>query len=84
MGGLPRETARLARWAYLNYRQKPYLRQCLVKVKGPADRGASADEGKPWKGGLVIDERTGVSYPDGFQSPDGGIVVSSDHDRAQR
>lgn len=42
----------------------------------------SDDEGKTWKGGLMLDERKGVSYPDGFQAPDGTIYVSHDRNRA--
>ncbi|PQO35117.1 sialidase family protein [Blastopirellula marina] len=42
----------------------------------------SADEGKTWTGGLVLDERKGVSYPDGFQAPDGTIFISYDRNRA--
>jgi len=42
----------------------------------------SADEGKSWQGGLVLDERTGISYPDGFQAPDGTIYISYDRNRA--
>ena len=41
------------------------------------------DEGKTWKGGLVIDERNGVSYPDGFQAPDGSIQIIHDRERAK-
>lgn len=41
----------------------------------------SDDEGKTWKGGLMIDERRGVSYPDGFQAPDGTIYISYDRNR---
>jgi sialidase-1 len=41
----------------------------------------SDDEGKIWQGGLMIDERRGVSYPDGFQSDDGTIYVSYDRNR---
>ncbi|QIF01437.1 sialidase family protein [Roseimicrobium sp. ORNL1] len=41
------------------------------------------DEGKTWKGGLVIDERNGVSYPDGFQAPDGTINIIHDRERAK-
>jgi len=44
----------------------------------------SEDEGKAWKGGLVLDERTGVSYPDGFQSPDGSIYISYDWQRSKK
>ncbi|MDD4869090.1 MAG: sialidase family protein [Kiritimatiellae bacterium] len=42
----------------------------------------SDDDGKTWLGGLVLDERNGVSYPDGFQAPDGRIFISYDHNRA--
>jgi hypothetical protein len=43
----------------------------------------SEDDGKTWTGGLVLDERKGVSYPDGFQAPDGRIFISYDHERAR-
>lgn len=42
----------------------------------------SEDDGKSWKGGLVLDDREGVSYPDGFQAPDGTIVISYDRNRS--
>ncbi len=42
----------------------------------------SEDEGTTWKGGLMLDERTGVSYPDGLQAPDGTIYISYDRNRA--
>ncbi|GAA4455581.1 family 16 glycoside hydrolase [Novipirellula rosea] len=42
----------------------------------------SDDEGKSWSGGLVLDDRKGISYPDGFQSPDGTIYISYDRNRA--
>lgn len=42
----------------------------------------SEDDGKSWQGGLVLDDRPGVSYPDGFQAPDGTIYVSYDRNRA--
>lgn len=38
----------------------------------------SDDEGQTWEGGLMLDERSGVSYPDGFQAPDGSIYISYD------
>lgn len=41
----------------------------------------SEDEGKTWKGGLMLDERRGISYPDGFQAPDGFIYISYDRNR---
>lgn len=41
----------------------------------------SADDGRTWQGGLLLDERKGVSYPDGCQGPDGTIYVSYDRNR---
>jgi len=41
----------------------------------------SDDDGKTWRGGLMLDERRGVSYPDGFQAPDGTIYISYDRNR---
>ena len=42
----------------------------------------SDDDGKSWNGGLVLDERKGISYPDGFQAPDGMIYISYDRNRS--
>ncbi|MFO1002610.1 MAG: exo-alpha-sialidase [Planctomycetaceae bacterium] len=42
----------------------------------------SSDDGHSWRGGLVLDERKGISYPDGFQAPDGRICISYDRNRA--
>ena len=42
----------------------------------------SDDDGKSWRGGLLLDESYG-SYPDAFQAPDGSIYVSHDHGRYQ-
>ena len=42
----------------------------------------SADDGKTWQGGLVLDERKGISYPDGLQAPDGTIYISYHRNRA--
>ncbi len=41
----------------------------------------SDDDGLSWKGRLVIDDRAGVSYPDGVQSPDGTIYLIHDYNR---
>ncbi len=41
----------------------------------------STDDGQTWQGGLVLDERLGVSYPDGFQKKDGRIYIIYDYDR---
>jgi len=41
----------------------------------------SADEGQTWSGKLLLDERTGVSYPDIAQAPNGDIYVHYDRNR---
>ncbi len=41
----------------------------------------SMDDGHTWSGGLMLDERLGVSYPDGQQTPDGLIRIIYDYNR---
>jgi len=41
----------------------------------------SDDDGKTWQGGLLLDERSGVSYPDGVQAEDGAVYIIYDFDR---
>jgi predicted neuraminidase len=41
----------------------------------------SNDDGKTWKGGLLLDERVRVSYPDGQQTADGRIHIIYDFAR---
>lgn len=43
----------------------------------------SDDDGLTWKGGLMLDERFGVSYPDGVQAPDGSLYVIYDYQRGR-
>ena len=43
----------------------------------------SDDDGRTWTGGLMLDERSGVSYPDGVQAPDGTIYVIYDFQRVR-
>jgi len=43
----------------------------------------STDDGKTWIGGLLLDERDGVSYPTGFQDKDGYIYISYDYQRSK-
>jgi sialidase-1 len=57
--------------------------------KGPGDWGVrkeltaflSADEGRTWSPGLLLDERANVSYPDIAQAPNGDIYVHYDRER---
>ena len=41
----------------------------------------STDDGATWNDGLLLDERGGVSYPDGVQDKDGLIWITYDRDR---
>ncbi len=41
----------------------------------------SKDDGQTWSGGLLLDERSGVSYPDGQQTADGQIRIIYDFSR---
>lgn len=41
----------------------------------------SDNDGKTWGKGLLIDDRSEVSYPDGFQAPDGSIHILYDWNR---
>ena len=40
------------------------------------------DEGRTWKGDLMLDPGTGISHPDGFQAPDRMVYISYDRNRA--
>jgi hypothetical protein len=41
----------------------------------------SDDDGRTWQGGLMLDEREGVSYPDGAQDRFGNVWITYDHAR---
>ncbi len=41
----------------------------------------SNDDGTTWQGGLLLDERNWVSYPDGVEGPDGTIHLIYDYSR---
>lgn len=41
----------------------------------------SEDDGRSWPYNLLLDERVGVSYPDGDQADDGTIYITYDHQR---
>lgn len=41
----------------------------------------SEDDGKTWKGGLMLDDKNGVSYPDASQDDEGYIYVCHDYSR---
>lgn len=41
----------------------------------------SRDDGDTWEGGLLLDGRSSISYPDGQQSDDGRIYITYDYSR---
>lgn len=41
----------------------------------------SDDDGQTWLGGLMLDERDDVTYPDGVQAQDGTIYIVYDYQR---
>lgn len=41
----------------------------------------SSDDGKTWPKKLLLDDRAVVTYPDGFQAPDGSIHITYDWNR---
>ena len=43
----------------------------------------SSDDGSTWSGGLLLDERRGVSYPDGQQDQDGTMLIIYDYNRRE-
>lgn len=43
----------------------------------------SYDEGKTWKGNLLLDERSKITYPSGCQDANGDIFISYDYERAK-
>lgn len=43
----------------------------------------SRDDGATWTGGLLLDDRQNISYPDGFQAPDGSLTIVYDRERTQ-
>ena len=40
-----------------------------------------SDDGATWSGGLLLDAREQISYPDGDQAEDGTIYLTHDHER---
>jgi len=55
---------------------RDFLRRCEICAF------VSRDGAKTWEGGLLLDDRQAISYPDGFQDADGSIYVSYDWERS--
>lgn len=52
-----------------------------VAVRSKLMAFISDDEGATWSDGFMLDERDGVSYPDGVEAPDGTIYIIYDYNR---
>ena len=66
------------------------VRVLLLVRHGPLDMRAgrrkltafvSDDDGRTWAGGLMLDDRNSVSYPDGVEAADGRVFVVYDRER---
>ena len=53
------------------------------KVRKNLRAFVSSDDGKTWDGGLLLDARPGIAYPDGDVGKDGTITVVYDHNRTK-
>ncbi len=71
---------RLASGRLLLVRQNP---PAGAKGRSHLTAFLSDDDGRTWKGGLLLDERDGAAYPDGVQAADGRISVIYDFQRAR-
>ncbi|MGI5870126.1 MAG: sialidase family protein [Kiritimatiellia bacterium] len=92
-GGRTWAVGRKARFEHTNSRHflmRLKSGNLLLVKNGPIDRNVgrkemtaflSTDDGATWTGGLMLDPRENVSYPDGDQAADGTIYIAYDHDR---
>jgi predicted neuraminidase len=54
-----------------------------LKTRSHLTAYLSDDDGATWTGGLLLDDRQGVSYPDGVQDKEGVIRIIYDFNRTQ-
>ena len=57
------------------------VNQFQSKGRSRLEAKVSTDDGATWQGGLMLDERNNVSYPDGVEDKDGLIWVVYDRER---
>ena len=88
---VPSRFAHVARGARVHLRRLQSGRLLFVKHGELEEQTAtrshlmaflSDDDGATWSRGLLLDERTGISYPDGFEASDGTICIIYDRNRA--
>jgi hypothetical protein len=53
------------------------------KTRSHLTASLSEDGGASWKGGLLLDDRNQVAYPDGVQAEDGRIYITYDRERTR-
>jgi len=53
----------------------------VIKQRAHLTAFLSGDDGRTWVGGLLLDERGGVSYPDAVEGPSGEIRLIYDYNR---
>ncbi len=85
-GGIPHPVTRfsirrLASGKLLLVRHNPPAEH--AKVRSHLSAFLSDDDGRTWKGGLLLDERGGVSYPDFVQAADGRLYIIYDFARTK-
>lgn len=59
----------------------PYIAEWSISGRNRMMAFISRDGGNSWEGGLMLDERDEVSYPDGDQGSDGTIYITYDRSR---
>ena len=57
------------------------VNQFQSKGRSRLEAKVSTDDGRTWTGGLMLDERNNVSYPDGVEDKDGLIWIVYDRER---
>ena len=53
-----------------------------INVRSHLTAYLSEDDGRSWSGGLLVDARESVTYPDGVEAGDGKIYMIYDHGRS--
>ncbi|QOY89389.1 sialidase family protein [Paludibaculum fermentans] len=85
--GIPHVVARfhirrLASGALLLVRHNPQeFGKVIGKGRSHLSAFLSQDDGKTWSGGLLLDERENVSYPDSTEGPGGRLYIIYDRER---
>lgn len=74
-------TTRLASGNLLHVTHDPAITITTMAERSRIMAYVSTDDGKTWGGGLLLDDRRFVTYPDGQQAADGTIYITYDRER---